>query len=159
MACIAPPPPQVAAIVRVGSAPDYPLTFQAADPASANYLKDAGGDWNFSCFKGAVKVGLTLATPGIVFYVGGGKDSLSFVYDSTQPKQPLKLGGNAQFPGGVKHVTAQSIWFNYRNAWDCGQGNNHPACLTSAYGVYLGDSSGGFLHADDPIIQNGGAGG
>jgi hypothetical protein len=147
----------VAAIVSVGAAPNYPLTFRAADPASANYLKDAAGDWDFGCFKGAVKVSLTITTPGVVFYVSGSEDSLSFAFDSAQQKQPV-TPANSQFPGGVKHVTAQSIWFNYRNAWDCGHGDNRPTCRTSAYGVYLGNSTGGFLHTADPIIQNGGSG-
>jgi hypothetical protein len=145
----------VAAIIRVGPAPDYPLTFQAADPASANYLMNAGGDWDFSCFKQPIRVQLSIATPGVVFYVGHGKDTISFADDPTQPRAPPRPGHH-QFPGGVHHVTAQSTWFRYRNDWDCGAGDGKPRCLKSAYGVYLGDAGGGFLGEPDPIIQNGG---
>lgn len=155
MPCVAPPPPQVAAIIQVGPAPAYPLTFRAADAASANYLMDAAGDWDFSCFQGPIKVRLTISTPGVVFYYGGGKDSISFAYDAAQTKQPVQAG-HRQFPGNMQHVTAQAVWFKYANAWDCGAGNNQRQCAKSAYGVYLGDAAGGFVAQADPIIQNGG---
>jgi hypothetical protein len=156
MPCVSPPPPQVAAVIEVGPAPSYPLAFTAADPTSANYLTDAQGDWDFSCFKGPIKVRLTIATPGKVFYYGGGRDSVSFAYDpATQAKQPIGRG-HRQFPGNLQHVTAQSIWFSYANAWDCGAGDNQRRCAKSAYGIYVGDSHGGFTVHADPIIQNGG---
>jgi hypothetical protein len=145
----------VAANITVGAAPTFPLTFQAADSASANYLIDDKGDWGFSCFKGPVKVRLTISTPGAVFYYGGGRDSISFADDAAQTKQPVQ-SGHHQFPGNVQHVTAQSIWFKYANVWDCGAGDNQRRCAKSAYGIYIGDGAGGFVAHADPIIQNGG---
>ena len=153
MVCVAPPPPQVAAIIQVGPAPNYPLTFQAADPASANYLLNAGGDWDFSCFKQPIKVALSIVTSGVVFYVGGGMDSISFADTAGAAKGPPPAH---QFPGGIKHVTAKSIWFNYHNDWDCGKGDGVKRCPVSSYGVYLGNGAGAFLHASDPVVQNGG---
>ena len=134
MPCLAPPPPQVAAIIQVGPGPAYPLTFRAADADSANYLMNPAGDWDFSCFKGPIKVRLTIGTPGVVFYYGGGKDSISFAYDSAQTKQPVQAGHH-QFPGKMQHVTAQALWFRYANRWDCDAGDNQRRCARSAYGV------------------------
>jgi len=158
MPCTAPPPPQVAAIIQVDVAANYKLTFTAdpTSPGSANYLQSAAGDWDFSCFPGAVKVRLTIQTNGIAFYKSLTKDSLSFASNSTQPKQPLHHG-NPEFPGNVQHSGAQSIWFNYKNAKDCGIPNHPLTCLKSAYGIYLWNLSGGYLAEKDPIIQNGGS--
>lgn len=153
MVCIAPPPPQVAAVVQVGPKPDYPMTFQAADPASANYLKDSAGDWDFSCFKQSIKVVLTITTTGIVFYTGNGMDSVSYAETPGASKQSPPAH---QFPVGIKHVTAQSIWFKYHNDSNCGVNGGPDKCMTGAYGLIFGDTAGNFLHADDPIIQNGG---
>ncbi len=156
MPCVAPPPPQVAAIIEVGPGQNDPTTFRAADPTSANYLENAKGDWDFSCFKGPIRVQLTIATPGYVFYTGGGKDSISFAENPGDTKLPPPPKHH-QFRGGLKHVTAQSVWFVYHNDWDCGAGDGARRCASSAYGVYVGDAHGGFVRHVDPIIRNGGS--
>jgi hypothetical protein len=156
MACIAPPPAEVAAIIQVGpAAAGYPLTYRAADPTSANYLVNDKGDWDFSCFRRPIRVRLSIGTPGFVFFHGGDKDGILFAEDPTGTKQAVKPGHH-QFPGGLQHVTAQSLWFKYHNDWDCGAGDGQKRCAASAYGVSIGDGAGGFVHDSDPIIQNGG---
>jgi hypothetical protein len=156
MPCVAPPPPQVAAIIEVGSGPNDPVTFRAADPASANYLANANGDWDFSCFKGPIRVQLTIHTSGFAFYTGGGRDAISFAERPDLAKQPPPPKHH-QFPDGVRHVTAQTISFRYSNHWDCGAGDGQRRCPDSAYGVYVGDAGGRFVRHADPIIHNGGS--
>jgi hypothetical protein len=156
MACIASPPPEVAAIIQVGPGPTYPLTVRAADSTSANYLVNNKGDWDFSCFKGPIRVRLAINTSGVVFYYGGGKDTLSFSDDEHGTKQPVGPGHH-QFPGGPQHVTAQSMWFTYHNDQDGGQGDHQDRYPRSAYGLFFGDAAGNFLTQADPIIQNGGS--
>jgi hypothetical protein len=147
---------EVAAIIEIGPGPEHSTRFRAADPVSATYLANEDGDWDFSALKGPVKVKLTIATPGVVFYRGAGKNGLSFADDPAQPKHAV-ANGHHQFPGDVQHVHGQSMWFMYRNAWDGGVGDGAKRCEKSAYGVYFGDGDGALLHHHDPVIQNGGA--
>jgi hypothetical protein len=149
-------PHEVAAIIDVGPAPDHRTTFRAADSASANYLVNDNGDWDFSGLKGPVRVRLTIATPGVVFHRGASKTALSFADDPAHPKQAV-AEGHHQFPGDVHHVSGQNISFLYRNASDGGLGDGARRCETSAYGIYFGDDAGALLHHHDPIIQNGGS--
>jgi hypothetical protein len=150
-------PVEVAAIIDVGPGPEHATRFRAADAESAKYLANDNGDWDFSALNGPVKVRLTIATPGVVFYRGDGMNGLSFADDPARPKAAVSRGHH-QFPGDVQHVSGQSMWFNYRNAWDGGVGDGAKRCEKSAYGVYLGDGEGALLHHHDPIIQNGGTG-
>lgn len=152
----APPSVEVAATIEVGPAPGYPVTFHAADPTSANYLVNANGDWDFSALEGPVNVRLTIATPDVVFYRGGGEAALSFADDPAHAKRPVPRGHH-QFPAHVQHLNGQGIAFTYRNVCDGGLGDGARRHATSAYGLYLGDAAGAFLHHHDPIIQNGGA--
>lgn len=161
MPCIAPPPPQIAATIQVGPAPDYALAFTPADAASANYIA-GNGDLDFSCFAGSIRVQFTITTPGVVFYKLYGKDAISFAEDASQPaaKQAVQPGHH-QFPGGVQHVGPQTIAFTYHNDWDGGAGDHRRRYARSAYGIYLGSAAGqgkigGFLHHCDPIVSNGG---
>ena len=147
-------PVEVAAIIEVGPGPAHATRFRAADSASAQYLANDNGEWDFSSLKGPVRVRLTIATPGVVFYRGGDKAALSFADDPAQPKAAI-AGGHHQFPGDLQHVSGQSMWFMYRNAWDGGVGDGARRCEKSAYGVYFGDDAGAFLHHHDPVIQNG----
>jgi len=102
-------------------------------------------------------VRLSIATPGVVFHRGGGKNGLSFADDAAQPKAAV-AHGHHQFPGDLQHAGGgQTMSFTYRNAWDGGVGDGAKRCEKSAYGVYLGDEAGTLLHHHDPIIQNGGA--
>lgn len=156
MADAAHSPVEVAATIDVGPGPEHATMFRAADSASAKYLANGQGDWDFSSVKGPVKVRLTIATPGVVFYRGAGKNALSFADDPAQPKAAV-APGHHQFPGDLRHVSGQSLWFIYRNAKDGGVGDGAERCETSAYGVYFGDGAGALLHHHDPIIQNGGA--
>jgi len=156
MARAAHPPVEVAAIIEVGPGPGHATTFRAADGASANYLANANGDWDFSSLEGPVKVRLTLATPGVVFHRGAGEAAISFADDPAEPKEAV-ASGHHQFPGDVQHVSGQHLWFMYRNGWDGGVGDGAKRCEKSAYGVYFGDEAGTLLHHHDPIIQNGGA--
>jgi hypothetical protein len=153
MACIAPPPPQVSAIIQVGAGPTYPLTYLPADAASANYI-DSSGDLDFSCFNTPITVQFTIQTAGVFFYQGYGKDSLSFADHAGQPKQPL-APGHHQFPGWLHHSGTQVLKFTYKNDSNCGVVHGPNSCVQSSYGVYLGNSSG-FLTRSDPIINNGG---
>jgi hypothetical protein len=146
---------EVAANVEVGPGPDYKTTFHPADAGSAKYLANDDGDWDFSSVKGPVNMRLTIATPGVVFHRGAGGTALSFADDPAQPKAPVARG-NHQFPDHVQHGDGQSIAFTYRNAWDGGVGDGVKRCEKSAYGVYLGDADGRFLHHHDPVISNGG---
>ena len=148
-------PVEVGAIIEVGPGPEHSTKFRAADSISANYLANDNGDWDFSAFKGPVKVRLTIATPGVVFYRGASKNALSFADDPAQPKDAV-ASGHHQFPEDVQHVSGQSMWFMYRNAWDGGAGDGAKRCEKSAYGVYFSDDEGTFLHHHDPVIQNGG---
>lgn len=150
-------PVEVAAIIDVGPGPDHATRFRAADAASAQYLANDNGDWDFSSLTGPVKVRLTIATPGVVFYRGADKNALSFADDPAQPKAAV-AHGHHQFPGDLQHLSGQSMWFMYRNAWDSGVGDGAKRCEKSAYGVYFGDADGALLHHHDPIIHNGGAG-
>jgi hypothetical protein len=149
-------PAEVAAIIEVGPGPDHATRFRAADSASANYLANDNGDWDFSSLKGPVRVELTIATPGVVFHRGASDAALSFADDPAHPKRAVD-GGHHQFPGDVQHVSGQSLWFVYRNAWDGGAGDGAKRCENSAYGVYFGDGEGALLHHHDPIIRNGGS--
>lgn len=150
-----PAPAEVAATIQLGPAPGYPVRFRAADPASANYLVNENGDWDFSSLKGPVMVRLTIATPGVVFHRGGGEAALSFADDPAQPKQRV-APGHHQFPDDVQHADGRSLSFTYRNAWDDGVGDGAKRRQTSAYGLYFGDGAGALLLYHDPVIQNGG---
>jgi hypothetical protein len=146
---------EVAATIEVGPAPGYPVAFHAVDPTSANYLVNGNGDWDFSSLKGPVMVRLTIATPGVVFYRGGGESALSFADDPARAKQRV-APGHHQFPADVQHVGGQSLSFTYRNAWDDGVGDGVKRRETSAYGLYFGDAAGALLLHHDPVISNGG---
>lgn len=155
MPSTAPTSTEVAAVIEVGPGPDHATTFRAADSESAKYLANANGDWDFSSLKGPVRVQLTIVTPGVAFHRGASEAALSFADDPAQPKRAVE-GGHHQFPGDVQHVSGQSLWFMYRNAWDNGVGDGAKRSENSAYGVYFGDAAGAFMHHHDPIIRNGG---
>jgi hypothetical protein len=147
-------PLELAAIIEVGPAPDHAATFRAADSASASYLVNDNGDWDFSSIKGPINMRLTIATPGVVFHRGAGKNGLSFADDPAQPKEAV-ANGHHQFPGDLQHAGGQTLSFTYRNACDGGLGGGAKRFERSAYGVYLGDDAGVLLRHHDPIIQNG----
>jgi hypothetical protein len=150
MPCAAPPPPQVAAIIAAGPSSERPLKVRPAQ-GSASYI-DYAGNLDFSCFHHAIKVRLSLDTPGVHFYW---RHALSFAYQDGKEKRPV-LHRTRQFPGGVHRKGPRTISFTYRNAWDCGVGDDVRRCARSAYGLYLVDAHG-HVRRIDPIIQNGGS--
>jgi hypothetical protein len=154
MPCTAPPPIVVEATFTVNTAsPLHPKHFHARG-LSANYI-DRAGNFDFTCFKHPIVVVLTIGTPGIYFY-GQGNDSLSFADDAANKREQARLARkDHQFPGGVQHVGRKTIWFVYRNDWDCGAGDGARRCPVSAYGFYVVNDHGVVSHVD-PIIQNGG---
>jgi hypothetical protein len=153
MPCIQPPQPQIEATITVGPAPDYPLAFVPnPNDGSAKYI-DRDGNLDFSSFSCEITIRFTIATRGIVFYKGYGRDSISYAesLDPAELKQPV-ADGHHQFRKGLNHPDPQTLVFEYHN--DCGRHGDR-ACPSSRYGLYLG-YSGGFLKHHDPIINNGG---
>ena len=153
MPCIAPPPPVVSAIVTVIPGTVRPLRFHATG-LSRNYI-NLNGDLDFHCFHHPIVVVFQLRTPS-EYFKGDGNDSLSFVDNADQARDQMVLPPKQhQFPIGIQHFGRRTIWFVYRNDWDCGEGDNQPHCKHSAYGFYLVNSREVVAHYD-PIIQNGG---
>lgn len=150
MACVAHPPPEVAAIFAAAPSSEGRPSFRPVNRASANYV-DGRGNLDFHCFRHPIRVRLTIQTARIHFAPHA---ALSFAYRAGAPKHPVK-GDVRQFPGGVRRLGARSILFTYRNAADCGVPGGPPRCPRSAYGLYITDPQGRVRHID-PIIQNGG---
>ena len=153
MPCIAPPPPVVSAVVTVVPGTPRPLRFHPVG-ASRIYI-DSAGDMDFHCFQHPIVVVFQLRGPG-EYFKGDGNDTLSFVDNADQARdQKVLPPKHHQFPIGVQHLGRRTIWFVYRNDYDCGAGDDQPRCKRSAYGFYLVNSRG-VTHHFDPIIQNGG---
>jgi hypothetical protein len=155
MPCVTPPPFVVEATFTVSASQLHPKQFHARG-RSAHYIDRAGG-LHFSCFAHPIIVVLTLKTPGLYFY-GQHNESVSFVDDAIHHRKdqaPLAKRGNHQFPGGIQHIGRKTIWFVYRNDWDCGHNDGSNGCPVSAYGLYLVNNQG-VVHHYDPIIDNGG---
>jgi len=150
MACIAHPPPEVAAIVAVAPSLKSQPSFRPVNRSSAHFV-DGRGNLDFHCFRHRIRVRLTIQTHRVRF---ARHVALSFAYRAGAPKHPVR-GQTRQFPGGVHRVGARTILFTYRNASDCGIPGGRPLCRRSAYGLYIADVAGRVRHID-PIIQNGG---
>lgn len=150
MACVAHPPPEVAAIVAAAPASESRPSFRAVNRLSARYV-DGRGNLDFHCFHHPIRVRLTIQTARVRF---ARHAALSFAYQAGHAKHPVR-GHLRQFPGGVHRLGARSILFTYRNASDCGVPGGPPRCRRSAYGLYITDTQGRVRHID-PIIQNGG---
>jgi hypothetical protein len=154
MPCIAPPPPVVSAVVTVIPGTARPLRFHPTG-ASRHYI-DSAGDLDFHCFQQPIVVVLQLRTPS-QYFRGDGNDTVSFVDNADQARDQTALPPKQhQFPVGIQHLGRRTIWFVYRNDWDCGTGDHQPHCKRSAYGFYLVNSRRVVQHFD-PIIQNGGS--
>src|SRR5580704_18503184 len=132
MPCIAPPPPVVSAIVTVIPGTARPLRFHATG-LSRNYI-NLNGDLDFHCFRHPIVVVFQLRTPS-EYFKGDGNDSLSFVDNADQARDQMVLPPKQhQYPIGIQYFGRRTIWFVYRNDWDCGAGDDQPHCKRSAYG-------------------------
>lgn len=149
MPCIAPPPPQVAAVIAATPASDRKPSFRAVK-GSGDYV-DGDGNLDFSCFYHPIRVRLTLTGSHVYF---SRRHPLSFAYEAGKEERPVTREVR-QFPGGIHRHGVKTITFTYRNAADCGVRGGDHRCLKSAYGLYLVDFNGHVRHVD-PIIQNGG---
>ena len=110
MPCIPPPQPQIEATITVGPAPDYALLFVPnRNDGSATYI-DSNGNLDFSSFSCEITVKFTIATKGIVFYRGYGRDSISYAesMDPTELKQPVADGHTSSARGSITRTPRRS---------------------------------------------------
>lgn len=152
MPCVHHPPPVVAAIVSASPAAESRPSFRAVSRRAAPYV-DAAGNLDFRCIHHAVRVRLTLHTPGVRF---ARAYAVSFAYRKGERLRPVTPRVR-QFIGGVHRLSATSIMFNYRNSKRCGIPHGRRRCLVSEYGLFIADARGQVGHID-PVINNGGNG-
>jgi hypothetical protein len=150
MACVHHPPPVIAAIIAASPAAESRPSFRAVSRRAAPY-DAANGDLDFHCLHHAIRIRLTLQTPGVRF---AREHPLSFAYHKGDRLRPVTPHVR-QFIGGVRRLNATSITFKYRNSRDCGIPHGRPRCRFSEYGLLIADRSGALRHID-PVIGNGG---